>query len=71
VLLYPVFSADDPNEVGFMLKHEPAGDEQEDGTSFDAAEIWIVSIDMVEKKLRSSFLYLKEKEEFSRDEAIL
>jgi hypothetical protein len=71
VLLYPVFSVDDPNVVGFMLKHEPAGEQEEDGTTVAAAEVWIVSIDMIEKKLTSSFLYVKEKEEFSRDEAIL
>jgi hypothetical protein len=50
------------------LKHEPG--EKEDGT-FAASEIWIVSIDLINKKLKSRFLYVKEKEEFSRDEAIL
>jgi hypothetical protein len=68
VFLYPIFSVNDPNEVSFMLKHEPG--EKEDGT-FAASEIWIVSIDLINKKLKSRFLYVKEKEEFSRDEAIL
>jgi hypothetical protein len=48
VLLYLIFSVNDPNEVSFMLKLEPG--EKEDET-FAAFEIWIVSIDLINKKL--------------------
>ncbi|KAK3136677.1 hypothetical protein QOZ80_5BG0440830 [Eleusine coracana subsp. coracana] len=68
LLLYPTFSVHDPNEVSFVLKHEPT--ELEDGT-YDASQIWIVSVDMLIKKLKSSALYVKEQEEFTPDEAEL
>ncbi|GJM95537.1 hypothetical protein PR202_ga12283 [Eleusine coracana subsp. coracana] len=65
LLLHPTFSVNDPNEVSFVLEHEPT--ELEDGT-YDAAQIWMVSVDMLIKKLKSSVLYVTEQEEFTPDE---
>ncbi|TKW28969.1 hypothetical protein SEVIR_3G364500v4 [Setaria viridis] len=68
LLLFPMFSMDDPNEVTFLLKHKPS--EQEDGT-YDNAQIWLVSIDMIKKKLKSSILYVENQEDSAPEEAEL
>ncbi|OEL29478.1 hypothetical protein BAE44_0009504 [Dichanthelium oligosanthes] len=63
-----VLGKDDPHEVSFILKHESS--EQEDGT-FDNAQIWLVSIDMIKKKLKSSILYVEDQEDSAPEEAEL
>ncbi|CAL4891924.1 unnamed protein product [Urochloa decumbens] len=68
LLQFPMFSIDDPNEVTFILKHEPT--EQEDGT-YDNAQIWLVSIDMIKKKLKSSLIYVEYQEDSAPEEAEL
>ncbi|RLN30263.1 hypothetical protein C2845_PM05G16270 [Panicum miliaceum] len=51
LLMYPTFNLDNPDVVSFVLK-------EEDGT-YDAGEFWLVAVDVMNKAIKSSVLYVK------------
>ncbi|CAN6356318.1 unnamed protein product [Urochloa humidicola] len=63
LLMYPTFNPKNPDIVSFVLK-------KGDGT-YDTGEIWLVTINVMKKTVKSSMIYIKNYDDCSPEEAEL
>jgi len=63
LLMYPTFDLENPDFIRFVLK-------EEDGT-YDPGEFWLVAVDVMNKAVKSSVLYVKGCGDCSSEEAEL
>ena len=63
LLMYPTFDLENPDFIRFVLK-------EEDG-AYDPGEFWLVAVDVMNKAVKSSVLYVKGCGDCSSEEAEL